>query len=59
MNKRLVITYGDNVLYDGEPEQFSWRESDTSIEVKAGQAQANPLNQLAGMLQQPRRQLQQ
>ena len=43
MAKRLKITYGDVTLYDGEPEQVSWRESEGSITVKAGAKPANPL----------------
>lgn len=61
MAQRLTITYGDNVLYDAEPEQFTWQESGATIEVKAGAAptQANPLAGLAAALGNQRKQIQQ
>lgn len=36
LGKRLVITYGDVVLFDGQPEQVSWKETGDGISVKAG-----------------------
>lgn len=36
MSKRLIICWGDTILYDGEPEQFSFTESDAAVRVEAG-----------------------
>ena len=36
MGKRLKITYGEHVLYDGEPDQVSWKETGDGISVRAG-----------------------
>lgn len=35
--KRLIITYGDHILYDGEVAQFAWSEDDQTINVTAKQ----------------------
>lgn len=45
MSKRLTITYGDAVLYDETPEDFSWREHAGRVEIGAGAPAANPLGQ--------------
>lgn len=47
MGKRLVITYGDKVLYEDEPEEVTWRESRGVFTVKAGEG-PNPLVQQLG-----------
>lgn len=50
MSKRLTVTYGDAVLYDDEPEQFQWSETNAgAITLKAGPVQPNPL---AGAMEQ-------
>lgn len=48
--KRLIITYGDAILYDDVPERFTWRENDDGgIKVEAGPRGPNPF---AGIQQQ-------
>lgn len=50
MAKRLQIIYDDNVIYDGEPEQFTWNEgANGAIEVKAGPQQPNALQTLVAL----------
>lgn len=59
MTKRLMVTYGDAVLYDDEPAKVTFSETATgAFELKAGPEGPDLLGQLAAaMKQQPRQAL--
>lgn len=60
MSKRLVITFGDAVLYDGEPAKVTFSETETAFKLEAGAEAPNMLEQIAAAARQQRpRQLQQ
>ena len=57
MTNRLVITWGDNVIYDKVPEQFRLSESGDTIKIEAGPLPVNPLSQIAQAIGNQRKQL--
>lgn len=50
MAKHLIITYGEIVLFDGEPERISWSETPAGFQLTAGEGKtSNTLEQLAAL----------